>query len=55
MIVPRLGYDVRKASSEEPPDREFDGVAAAARAVVGGDEVVADRERECENRPSVYS
>ncbi len=60
MIIPRLGYDIRKAvpadnevgkrnatdgvSGEELPDRESDGVVTAASAVVGGDEVVSDRE-----------
>lgn len=50
MILPRLGYDIRKASGEQLRNREFDGIVAAASAVVGGDEVVADGERERENR-----
>jgi hypothetical protein len=60
MILPRLGYDVRGAepaesedakreaiagaSGEKLPDREVDGDVPVLRAVVGGDEVVPDRE-----------
>src|SRR5690348_3566713 len=42
-----------RGSGEQLPDRQFDRVAAAASAVVGGDEVVADREREREHRTSL--